>query len=261
MHRADATRAFDGKADAYGRNRFDYAPEAIDAIVHIAGLGETSSIADLGAGTGMLTRHFAHRVGRVFAIEPNDDMRALAQTSLGPIESLRLIKGTADATGLPERSVHAVTAGRAIQWFDPAPSRAEILRILRPGGWLIIVRTPPVDPYSSAALERLRDAYGHGGRGAGLSQAEDSAHFDGDDFIRLSFPCMVRETWAQFLGRMRSLSFSPQPADSNYRDFEHVARELFDQGAADGTLAVRYATEVLMKEMVPKALPRGRCTP
>ena len=34
----DTTRAFDGKADAYGRNRFDYSPRAIDAIVAIAGL-------------------------------------------------------------------------------------------------------------------------------------------------------------------------------------------------------------------------------
>ena len=52
---SDTTRAFDGKADAYGRNRFDYSPRATDAIVAIAGLDKTSAIADLGAGAGMLT--------------------------------------------------------------------------------------------------------------------------------------------------------------------------------------------------------------
>jgi SAM-dependent methyltransferase len=256
---SDTTRAFDGKADAYGRNRFDYSPQAIDAIVAIAGLDKTSAIADLGAGTGMLSRHFADRVGQVFAIEPNDEMRALALSSLGPIDSVHLMKGTADDTGLPSRSVHAVTAGRAIQWFDPAPSQAEILRILRPGGWLIIVRTPPRDPYSTAALERLRDECGgrHAGyRGHHPPQVDDSAHFGSDDFIHLTFPCAVRETWPQFIGRMRSLSFSPQPGDSGYRAFESVAREIFDQGAAEGILPIQYATEVLMKEMGLKATPQ-----
>ena len=174
--------------------------------------------------------------------------------SLGPIESLHWMKGTADDTGLPSRSVHAVTAGRAIQWFDPASSHAEILRILRPGGWLVVVRTPPGDTYSNAALERLRNECGspHARyRGDHPPQVDDSTHFGGDDFIFLTFPGSVRETWPQFIGRMRSLSFSPQPGEPRFRAFESVAREIFDGGAEEGTLRVRYATEVLMKQMVP----------
>jgi non-ribosomal peptide synthetase component F/precorrin-6B methylase 2/acyl carrier protein len=259
MDQTDPTRAFDGKAEAYARNRLDYSPRAIEAIVAIAGLGKASVIADLGAGTGMLARRFADRVGRVFAIEPNDEMRAQALSALGRRASVQLTRGTAHDTGLPDRSVDAVMAGRAIQWFDPAPAQAEIRRILRPGGWLIVVRTPVTDAHSISALERLRDER--------ISRREWSRHrpqadvgdyFGGDNCVRLAYPCAAQETWPEFLGRMHSLSFTPRPGDPEYDGFVHVARAIFDGGAVEGTLRVEYATEVLMKEIVPRvATPRS----
>jgi SAM-dependent methyltransferase len=259
MQRAEATRAFDGKADVYARNRFDYAPRAIDAIVAIAGLGESSAVADLGAGTGMLTRHFVSRVGRVFAIEPNDEMRALARSNLGEVDSLRVMKGTAEATGLPDQGVDAVIAGRAIHWFDPLPARAEMLRILRPGGWLIVVRTPLDGAGWAAALQRLRDACADQSASHDLPpRADDAAYFGGVDVVSLRFPCTARESWAQFAGRMRSLSFSPPPDDPRYGAFESAARAIFDEAAEDGTLSIRYSTEVLMREVTPLRAKSGR---
>jgi hypothetical protein len=150
-------------------------------------------------------------------------------------------------------------AGRAIQWFDPAPAQAEIRRILRPGGWLIVVRTPVTDAHSISALERLRDER--------ISRREWSRHrpqadvgdyFGGDNCVRLAYPCAAQETWPEFLGRMHSLSFTPRPGDPEYDGFVHVARAIFDGGAVEGTLRVEYATEVLMKEIVPLvAAPRS----
>ena len=99
MSEFDTTHAFDGKAEAYAHHRLDYSPVAIEAILAIAGLGKASAMADLGAGTGMLTRHFAARVGSVFAIEPNDDMRALALASLGQHASLRADGGNRAGNG------------------------------------------------------------------------------------------------------------------------------------------------------------------
>jgi SAM-dependent methyltransferase len=255
MDPPDTTHTFDGKAERYARNRLDYSPSAIDAIIALAGLGKTSVIADLGAGTGMLTRHFVDHVGHVFAIEPNDDMRTLALSRLGHRESLHLIKGAAHDTGLPDHSIDAVMAGRALRWFDPVPSHAEILRILRPGGWLIALRTPVTDAYSRAALKRLRDER--------ISRHDRSRHhpphlvvrtyFGVDDHICLTYPCATQETWPEFLGRMQSMAFSPQPGDSKYADFERVAREIFDGGSVDGALSVEYVTELRMKQVVPPA--------
>jgi SAM-dependent methyltransferase len=255
MDQPDTTHAFDGKAEWYARNRLDYSPLAIEAIIAVAGLGKASVMADLGAGTGMLTRHFVDHVGHVFAIEPNDDMRTLALSRLGRLESLHLIKGTAHDTGLPDHSVDAVMAGQALRWFDPAPSQAEIRRILRPGGWLIALRTRVTDAYSRAALKRLRDER--------ISRHDRSRHhaphlvvstyFGGDNHICLAYPCAAQESWPEFLGRIKSMSFSPRPGDQKYADFERVAREIFDGGAVDGALRVEYATELRMKQVVPPA--------
>jgi SAM-dependent methyltransferase len=260
MDQPDTTHAFDGKAERYARNRLDYSPLAIEAIIAVTGLGKTSVIADLGAGTGMLTQHFVDHVGHVFAIEPNDDMRRLALSRLGRLESLHLIKGTAHETGLPDHSVDVVMAGQALRWFDPVPSQAEIQRIVRPGGWLVALRTPVTDAYSRAAMKRLRDERisRHVSRRHHPPHLVVSTYFGGDNHICLAYPCAAQETWPEFLGRMLSMSFSPQPGDANYAEFERLAREIFDGGAVDGALSVEYATELRMKQDVPPAtLPRS----
>jgi len=261
MNPVDQAQAFDGKAEAYARHRLAYAPQAIDAIIAIAGLGPTSVLADLGAGTGMLTRCFAGRVGQVFAIEPNDDMRALALSNARGLESIHWIKGAAHATELPAASVDAVTAGRALQWFEPVPSREEIRRILRPGGWLIVVRTPVTDVQLRSAIERLDEerASGHPPSPRQPRPRPDVSHYFGDDnCVRLAYPCTAQETWPQFFGRMQSLSFTPPPGDPGYERFARAAREIFDGHALDDVLHVEYATEVLMKQLVPKpATPRS----
>jgi len=251
MNQPDTTRTFDGKAETYARNRLDFSPQAIEAIVAAAGLGTTSAVADLGAGTGMLTRHFLGRVGSIYAIEPNDDMRALALTGLQGRESVHVINGTAHATGLAARSVDAVVAGRAFRWFDPEPTWAEIRRILRPGGWLVAISTPVTDPYSRAALQRVRDER-IARRDADRHHKRERVlrtYFDGEHNLRFAYPSVTHESWPEFLGRMQSMSFAPPADDPIHAEFERVARAIFDGGAANGTLRVEYATEVLMKQV------------
>ena len=153
-----------------------------------------------------------------------------------------------------------MTAGRAIHWFDPEPSRAEIRRILRPGGWLIVVRTPVTDAYSSAAIDRLHDeriSCHEPDRRHHQPQADVEDYFGGDNYIRLAYPCAAEETWPQFFGRMQSLSSSPRRGDPKYDGFAEAARAIFDGGAVNGVLRFEYATEVLLKQIVPPTATPG----
>lgn len=116
----------------------------------------TTTVADLGAGTGKLSRALADRGLDVIAIDPSASMldaalaahpgisptRTDADGADGPGPArprLRTLVGTAEATGLPDDSVDLVTAAQAWHWFDTEAASAEVTRILRPGGTLALV--------------------------------------------------------------------------------------------------------------------------
>ena len=97
-------RSFGTVAGDYDRYRPGYPPEAVAWA-----LGERPlRVADLGAGTGILSR-LLHRLGHeVTAVEPDDRMRArLAEASPG----VAAVAGTAEEVPLPDGSVDAVVAG------------------------------------------------------------------------------------------------------------------------------------------------------
>jgi ubiquinone/menaquinone biosynthesis C-methylase UbiE len=92
-------------------------------------------VADLGAGTGKVSRAAARRGWRVIAVEPGQRMLEVL-TSRARAEGLQVsaVLANAEATGLPDASVDAALAGEAYHWFDPPRALAEMARIVRPGG-------------------------------------------------------------------------------------------------------------------------------
>ena len=89
------TEVFSSKAEKYARYRWDYALQAIEIIFDRAQLSKHSVVADIGAGTGILTKHFVGRVKRVFAVEPNGPMRQMAVEALGCHAHVTALRRTA----------------------------------------------------------------------------------------------------------------------------------------------------------------------
>lgn len=108
--------AFSTKAKLYATYRWDYAQPAIQAIFEIVRLSPYSTVADLGAGTGILTRHFAGKVARLYAIEPNAAMRLWAREVLKEYPDCYVLAGRAEAIPLEAGSVDlvAVAAGNPL---------------------------------------------------------------------------------------------------------------------------------------------------
>ncbi len=90
------------KAEKYARFRWDYDPRAVGAIFSIAHLSAVSTVADIGAGTGILTRHFLGRIARVYAIEPNAAMRRQAARRIPSEHGFYLIGASAEQVPLPD---------------------------------------------------------------------------------------------------------------------------------------------------------------
>jgi SAM-dependent methyltransferase len=123
-------------ARAYERGRPGYAPEAVAAVVDELGLGRSSRLLDLAAGTGQLTRAFLPRVGSVVAVEPSADMRRVLAEVVPGIE---VLAGEAESLPLPDASVDAVVVGSAFHWFDGERALPEMARVLRPGGGVALL--------------------------------------------------------------------------------------------------------------------------
>lgn len=131
---AERARSFGTIAEDYDRLRPPPAPDAVDWIVPAA----CEVAVDVAAGTGLFTRALADRVPTVYAVEPDERMRAvLAERSPG----VTALAGTGEAIPLPDQSVDAVFVASAWHWLDPDLAIPEIARVLRDGGRLGVLWT------------------------------------------------------------------------------------------------------------------------
>ena len=125
--------SFGATADAYHRFRPSYPREAVEWALGTRPL----EVAEIGAGTGLMTEVLIGAGHTVHAVEPDPGMcRQLVQ--LGS-DRLTVLQGGAEDIPLDAASVDAVASAQAFHWFDPARAVPEIARVLRPDGVVAIV--------------------------------------------------------------------------------------------------------------------------
>jgi SAM-dependent methyltransferase len=134
---------FSGFADLYDANR-PSAPTRLGPLLASYANARRPTVVDLGSGTGLSSRWAASWAGSVTGVEPNDDMRAAAESR--PTPGVRYLAGRAERTGLPDLAADVVVAVQAMHWMEPEPTLAEVARLLRPGGVFAVVDAdwPPV---------------------------------------------------------------------------------------------------------------------
>jgi SAM-dependent methyltransferase len=130
IHRT-AVEGFTKGTDAYERARPSYPAAAVDCVVRALGIGASSVVVDLAAGTGKLTRLLVPTGARVIAVEPVAAMRAKLSALVPEVE---VRDGTAEHLPCADASADAVTVAQAFHWFRAEEALAELRRVLRPGG-------------------------------------------------------------------------------------------------------------------------------
>lgn len=240
------------KATAYARYRWSYAPQAVEAIFQFASRSASLSAADVGAGTGILSRQIAGRTGRLFVIEPNREMLAEAQHTLVGCRNCRLVQASAEATSLSRRSLDLVTVAQAIHWFHPSQARQEFRRILKPGGWLAVLRNYNTDPERSQAIDKiLTPANGVSLPQATLNPTPPPApyYFAPGRWQQMTFPFTFDEDWETFFGALISISFTPNEMHPLFRRFAQAAQDVFDQISQGGRVTVSGETELYIGQV------------
>src|SRR5208337_3868027 len=135
----DPVARFSDRAEDYVKYRPHYSPEVAQALQEACGLRPEHLIADVGCGTGLLSKIFLDIGNRVIGVEPNREMRRAGERYLAAYPNFSMVDGSAEATTLPDASVDFVVAGQAFHRFQPVETRTEFARILKPSGWAALV--------------------------------------------------------------------------------------------------------------------------
>ena len=243
----DATLRFSSRVENYVRYRPGYPREVVELLKKECGLTQDSVIADIAFGTGIFTRMLLENGNRVFGVEPNVDMRRAGEQFLASYSRFTSITGTAETTTLPDHSVDIVTAAQAAHWFDRDKARREFIRILKPGGWLVLLwNDRRMDSTEFLRqYEQLLRTYGtdyEDVRQQGMTLAIDG--FFGQSFQTRAFECKQTFDYAGIEGRLLSSSYIPQKDHPKYDPMLRQLRRIFDGHQVNGKVSFDYDNRI-----------------
>ncbi len=144
-------------------------------LAGLADPADDADVVDIGCGPGDLARVLARRVGLVTGIDPSPQMIEYANARSRDLANCRFEIGTAQALPLPDACADLVTSTFAMHHIPAAHRRdvfAQMFRVLRPGGRLLLADTHPTGPVLSAAVRVMARFAAH--------RTHDTAHDGGD---------------------------------------------------------------------------------
>lgn len=254
----DPTKRFSDRVESYARYRPSYPEELLRLLEAECGLGPGVRVADVGSGTGILSRLLLKRGARVYGVEPDPKMREtgerlLSGSSEAPENSpsftnFTSIPGTAESTTLPDSSVELVTAAQAFHWFDPALAREEFVRILAPGGYVVLVWNSPryeATPFMRD-YRRILQRFGTDWKKVShlALDADSLAPFFGGDLEERCFENRQTLDGESLRGRLLSSSFVPGPGEAGSGPMLGELAEVFERHRRGGEVVFEYEVRV-----------------
>lgn len=251
---SDAKQRFSSRVADYIRYRPGYPLALYDLLGSECGLRPHHVIADMGCGTGLLSKLFLDRGNPVFGVEPNPEMRKGGQEFLSGYPKFTSIDGAAEASTLESASSDFVTAAQAFHWFEPLAARREFERILKPGGYVVIAWNDRRISESRFGREyedllvrygndytRVKEAY---------PEAASLQRFFGESpFQRRELPNFQEFDLAGLAGRLRSSSYAPVEGQPNYQPMMDGLKELFEASQVDGRVRMTYTTQIYFGQL------------
>ncbi|QJT27321.1 class I SAM-dependent methyltransferase [Aeromonas media] len=243
----DSTQRFSTRVEAYVKYRPGYPAAMLDFLADELAMVPEAQVADIGAGTGILTTLLAPRVARVWAVEPNDEMRAAARRLLADMGNIGWSHGSAEATGLPTGSVDLITVAQAFHWFDRAAFRQECQRLLRPGGRVALIWN---DRLTNTDFLKAYEEGLHAYSGdyeevnhRNLGEHVFNAFFEG--VYRLDrFENRQLFDLDGVLGRLNSSSYAPAVGTPAHEQMTALIRREFGRHAVNDRISFNYCTLV-----------------
>jgi SAM-dependent methyltransferase len=248
MPASNATSRFSDRVENYVRYRPGYPPEALQTLKDECGLAPSHGIAEIASGTGIWTRMLLENGNRVFGIEPNPEMRNAGERLLAPFPNFTSIAGTAEATTLADHSVDFITAAQAAHWFDRPRARREFVRILKSGGWLVLLWNERLTDSTDflRKYEQLLMTYGTDYTEVRHERTTESVNefFDPAPYRERAFDMRQEFDYAGLEGRLLSSSYAPGPGHPKHAPMLRELRHIFEACAVNGRIMFEYKTRI-----------------
>jgi SAM-dependent methyltransferase len=242
------TTRFSDRVRNYVSYRPSYPIEVLEVLRNETGLKCEHVIADIGSGTGISSKLFLNGGHSVFAVEPNPEMREAAETLLSNNPHFFSINGTAEATTLPLSSIDYVVAAQAFHWFNPEAVAREWIRVLKPGGWIVLLwntRHTDTTPFLRA-YESLLHRYSTDYAAVNHENVSDDAIrlVLGEGYKRRVVPNQQVFDFEGLRGRLLSSSYAPNVGHPNYLPMLENLKRIFDENQVNGCVEFDYNTEI-----------------
>lgn len=238
---------FDGKAIIYSKFRPDYPEQLIIDLIKESKLNVNSSIADIGAGTGIMTKKFLDQGFNVYAVEPNEEMRMAAKEYLKDYKGFILINGSAENTTLDNQTIDLIVVTQAFHWFNMKNFREESQRILKPHGKVAIISNERITE-DTINKEIAETYYKYCPNFKGFSNGLMGSTEIYDNFFLGSYTLKTYDNpliynKSTFIGRHMSSSFSLTEDDPMYPMLVESLSNLFDKHSKEGYLILPNITK------------------
>ena len=251
MLKIEPTRRFSSRVENYTRFRPSYPEEVIHLLEEECGLRPTAVVADIAAGTGLFTRLLLAHGNPVFGVEPNPEMRRAGEKFLAEFPNFLSVEGTAEHTTLPDHAVDLITCAQAAHWFDRDRALEEFGRILKPGGFLVLVWNDRRVETSDFGRDYEQVVSQYGSDYAEVHRRDQaSADFLGDfaqgqrvlqNHQELDFDSLA--------GRLLSSSYAPHPGEPGHAPMLEELRRIFELHQHSGRVRMEYDTKIFFGKL------------
>ena len=250
----DPTKRFSDRVENYVKYRPSYPIKLIEHLTKKNVITNGQNIADIGSGTGIFSKLLLTTNNKIFAVEPNKEMRNAAEKNLQDKSNFNSINGSAENTTLKENSIDIITAAQSFHWFDLEKTKKEFLRILKPNGYIVLiwnVRKSDGSPFSTEYEKLLKShipeylKVSH--RNIDLQRVNN---FTGPNDIQI-FSCQNIQyfDFNGIKGRLQSSSYTPTEEQAEYSILMKDLEEIFNKFQVDGVVQLLYDCEMYFGQL------------